>query len=145
MLSARPASIASPLNANASARPAPTRRGNSQLVPESGPNGVRVDAQCRTSLSDVYAIGDCAEHRNRFAEGDWVRLESVQNANDQAMVAAAAIMGEPSEYSATPWFWSNQYDLELQTVGLSRGFDETIVRGEPPRENSPSSICAAER
>jgi len=94
-------------------------------------NGVRVDTQCRTSIPDVFAIGDCAEHRNAFADHAWIRLESVQNANDQATVAAAAIMGESLEYAALPWFWSNQYDLKLQTVGLSSGFDDTVIRGDP--------------
>jgi 3-phenylpropionate/trans-cinnamate dioxygenase ferredoxin reductase component len=95
-----------------------------------GGNGVRVDGQCRTSLADVYAVGDCAEHRNFFAEEEWVRLESVQNANDQATVAAKAICGGDGSYAAVPWFWSNQYDLRLQTVGLSRGFDDLVVRGD---------------
>jgi 3-phenylpropionate/trans-cinnamate dioxygenase ferredoxin reductase subunit len=94
-------------------------------------NGVRVDMQCRTSLADVFAIGDCAEHRNVFADHEWIRLESVQNANDQATVAAAALMGEATKYTATPWFWSNQYDLKLQTIGLSRGFEDIVVRGDP--------------
>ncbi|MDP1027676.1 FAD-dependent oxidoreductase [Sphingomonas sp. KR1UV-12] len=96
-----------------------------------GGNGVRVDSQCRTSLTDIFAIGDCAEHRNVHARGDWVRLESVQNANDQAAVAAKAIAGRPEDYVAVPWFWSNQYDLKLQTVGLSRGHDAVVVRGDP--------------
>ena len=108
------------------------------IVPAVGPlidagaafgNGVRVDANCRTSLPDIYAIGDCAEHQSVYAEGEWIRLESVQNANDQAKTAAQAIVGNPSPYEAVPWFWSNQYDLKLQTVGLSRGYDELIVRG----------------
>ena len=94
-------------------------------------NGVRVDGQCRTSLPDIYAIGDCAEHRNRFASGQWRRLESVQNANDQANVAAKTICGLEADYDALPWFWSNQYDLKLQTVGLSQGHDQTITRGDP--------------
>ena len=96
-----------------------------------GGNGVRVDGQCRTTLPDIFAIGDCAEHRNAFAEGDWIRLESVQNANDQASLVARAIMGGTDEYKAVPWFWSNQYDLKLQTVGLSRGYDDLVVRGDP--------------
>ena len=94
-------------------------------------NGVLVDAQCRTSLADVFAIGDCAAHANRFADGETVRLESVQNANDQATVVAKTIMGLPVEYDAIPWFWSNQYDLKLQTVGLSIGHDATVLRGDP--------------
>lgn len=110
------------------------------IVPEVAPlvaagassgNGVDVDPHCRTSLADVYAIGDCAAHANRYAEGAMIRLESVQNAHDQAKVAALDILGQDNGYDAVPWFWSNQYDLGLQTVGLSSGFDEEIVRGDP--------------
>ena len=95
-----------------------------------GGNGVDVDELCQTSLPDVYAIGDCAMHANDFADGARIRLESVQNASDQATVVAKAITGNPAPYHAVPWFWSNQYDLRLQTAGLSMGFDETIVRGD---------------
>ena len=110
------------------------------IAPEVGPllaagaeagNGVRVDASCRTSLADVYAVGDCALHANAFAGDAEIRLESVQNAHDQAAVAARAIRGEAARYEAVPWFWSNQYDLRLQTVGLSLGHDDTVVRGNP--------------
>ncbi|MET4896760.1 FAD-dependent oxidoreductase [Sphingomonadaceae bacterium jetA1] len=94
-------------------------------------NGVMVDAQCRTSLPHIYAIGDCAAHANRFASGGVIRLESVQNANDQAVVAARTIVGREASYDAVPWFWSNQYDLKLQTVGLSTGFDTAVLRGDP--------------
>ena len=96
-----------------------------------GGNGVAVDAQCRTSLADVFAIGDCALHANGFADGQSMRLESVQNANDQATLVAKTIMGQELAYDAVPWFWSNQYDLKLQTVGLSTGFDAAVVRGDP--------------
>jgi 3-phenylpropionate/trans-cinnamate dioxygenase ferredoxin reductase component len=95
-----------------------------------GGNGVLVDEHCRTTLPHIYAIGDCASHRNGFADGATIRLESVQNANDQATTAAKAISGAPVPYAATPWFWSNQYDLKLQTVGLSTGYDATILRGD---------------
>lgn len=95
-----------------------------------GGNGVAVDSQCKTSLPDIYAIGDCALHANHFANGAAIRLESVQNANDQAQVVAKVISGAPIEYHAVPWFWSNQYDLKLQTVGLSHGFDQAAVRGD---------------
>jgi 3-phenylpropionate/trans-cinnamate dioxygenase ferredoxin reductase subunit len=96
-----------------------------------GGNGVAVDPQCRTSLPDIFAIGDCAAHANPFADGATIRLESVQNANDQAtLVAKAIVTGEPGEYHSVPWFWSNQYDLRLQTVGLSTGFDDVVVRGD---------------
>ena len=97
----------------------------------SGGNGVRVDGQCRTSLADVFAVGDCALHPNRFAGGELIRLESVQNATDQATVAARTIAGLEAEYDALPWFWSNQYDLRLQTVGISTGHDTALVRGDP--------------
>jgi 3-phenylpropionate/trans-cinnamate dioxygenase ferredoxin reductase subunit len=96
-----------------------------------GPNGVDVDGQCRTSLPHIYAIGDCAAHANGFADGAVIRLESVQNANDQAKIAAQTILGNSQDYAATPWFWSNQYDLKLQTVGLSTGHDATVLRGSP--------------
>ena len=96
-----------------------------------GSNGVDVDEYCRTTLPDIFAIGDCAAHRNSFAGGARIRIESVQNANDQASVAAAAICGRPFPYTATPWFWSNQYDLKLQTVGISVGHDDLVVRGDP--------------
>jgi 3-phenylpropionate/trans-cinnamate dioxygenase ferredoxin reductase subunit len=96
-----------------------------------GGNGVEVDEFCRTTLPDVYAIGDCAMHANDFAGGARIRLESVQNANDQASVVAKAITGNPAPYHAIPWFWSNQYDLRLQTVGLSGGHDDVVVRGDP--------------
>ncbi|KCZ94214.1 NAD(P)/FAD-dependent oxidoreductase [Hyphomonas johnsonii] len=95
------------------------------------PNGVKVDNRCRTSLPDIYAIGDCAAHANPFADGAIIRLESVQNANDMAGIVARDITGDPVQYSATPWFWSNQYDVKLQTVGLSAGHDTAILRGDP--------------
>lgn len=96
-----------------------------------GGNGVAVDSHCRTSLPDIFAIGDCALHANRYADGARIRLESVQNANDQASAAAKAILGAAVDYDATPWFWSNQYDIKLQTVGLSIGYDDAVVRGDP--------------
>ncbi|MEO0061522.1 MAG: hypothetical protein RLZZ08_82 [Pseudomonadota bacterium] len=96
-----------------------------------GSNGVDVDEFCRTSLPNVYAIGDCAAHANPYADGAVIRLESVQNANDMATTAARHICGDPQAYDAVPWFWSNQYDLRLQTVGLSIGHDATVLRGDP--------------
>lgn len=94
-------------------------------------NGVAVDPMCRTTIPDIYAIGDCALHRNRFGPDRPVRVESVQNAADQAKVVALDILGRPEAYAATPWFWSNQYDVKLQTVGLSTGYDDALVRGDP--------------
>lgn len=96
-----------------------------------GANGVDVDEYCRTSLPGVYAIGDCAAHANPYANGAVIRLESVQNAHDMANTAARAICGDPQPYSAMPWFWSNQYDLKLQTAGLTIDHDTTVLRGRP--------------
>lgn len=93
-------------------------------------NGVDIDGQCRTTLPHIFAIGDCARHANAFADG-WIRLESVQNATDQAAVVAKAILGQAVDYSSVPWFWSNQYDIKLQTVGISTGFDALMIRGIP--------------
>lgn len=95
----------------------------------SGSNGVDIDEFCRTTLDDVYAIGDCAAHANPYADGAVIRLESVQNAHDMAVCAARGIMGDAQPYDALPWFWSNQYDLKLQTVGLSLDHDAEVIRG----------------
>lgn len=95
------------------------------------PGGVDVDDHCRTSLPHIFAIGDCAAHDNSFAGGAHIRLESVQNANDMATTVARLLTGNPKPYHAVPWFWSNQYDLRLQTVGLSTGFDNAVLRGDP--------------
>lgn len=97
----------------------------------SGGGGADVDEYCRTSLPNIFAIGDCAAHANDFAGGIVMRVESVQNANDMANAVAKSITGELTAYHAVPWFWSNQYDLRLQTVGLSVGYDATVVRGDP--------------
>jgi 3-phenylpropionate/trans-cinnamate dioxygenase ferredoxin reductase subunit len=98
-----------------------------------GANEVLVDGHCRSAIPGVYAVGDCAAHANRYAGGATIRLESVQNAVDMAKAAAAHIVrGDDAPiYDACPWFWSNQYELKLQTVGLSLGHDETVVRGQP--------------
>ena len=96
-----------------------------------GTNGVDVDELCRTSLDDTYAIGDCAAHANPYADNAVIRLESVQNATDMANTVAKHITGEREPYNTIPWFWSNQYDLRLQTVGFSTEDDEAIVRGDP--------------
>lgn len=110
------------------------------IVPETGPlteagaadrNGVEVDVFCQTSLDGIYAIGDCAAFACPWAGGAVMRVESVQNAADQAVTAARHIMGDNRPFDALPWFWSNQYDLKLQTVGLSVGYDRTVLRGDP--------------
>lgn len=96
-------------------------------------NGIKVDATARTSNADIYAIGDCTYHHNPHYDRH-VRLESVQNAVDQAKVAAAAICGKDIEYNAIPWFWSDQYDVKLQIVGLTEGFDTKIIRREEKQQ-----------
>ncbi|WP_432106088.1 NAD(P)/FAD-dependent oxidoreductase [Streptomyces sp. bgisy091] len=93
-------------------------------------DGVVVDARLRTSDPDVFAVGDCARFPSPHA-GRHIRLESVQNASDQAKCVAAAICGEPYAYTALPWFWSQQYALRLQIAGLTAGHDETVTVGDP--------------
>jgi 3-phenylpropionate/trans-cinnamate dioxygenase ferredoxin reductase subunit len=93
-------------------------------------NGVAVDEQGRTSLTDIFAIGDCALHENPYGNGAPIRLESVQNAHDMALNVAQCLMGNPRKYDVVPWFWSNQYDLRLQTIGLSIAHDQCVLRGE---------------
>lgn len=93
-------------------------------------NGITVDEHARTSDPDIYAAGDCANHFDPFY-GRRMRLESVQNAMDQARTAADNLVGIEAVYDAQPWFWSDQYDLKLQMVGISQGFDDAVVRGNP--------------
>jgi len=100
-------------------------------------NGIAVDAFTRTEDPVIYAIGDCCNHENVFLQRR-LRLESVPNAAEQARVCAAAICGKPTPYSAIPWFWSDQYDLKLQMVGLSEGYDQLVMRGDVAKE----SFCA---
>jgi 3-phenylpropionate/trans-cinnamate dioxygenase ferredoxin reductase subunit len=91
-------------------------------------NGIAVDELARTADPNVVAAGDCTSHP---IDGRRVRLESVANAVHQARVAAATLLGAPAPYSEIPWFWSDQYDLKLQIVGLSHGHDRVVLRGEP--------------
>ena len=93
-------------------------------------NGIVVDEFTRTSDAAIHAAGDCTNHPNALL-GSRLRLESVQNAVDQARVAAANLCGKPRAYAELPWFWSNQYDLRLQIAGLSQGHDRVLVRGSP--------------
>ncbi len=93
-------------------------------------NGIVVDDHCRTSDSDIFAVGDCTRHPNEIL-GFSVRLESVHNALEQAKTAASNICGEDSTYAQVPWFWSDQYDIKLQIAGLSQGYDQVVTRGEP--------------
>ncbi|TBR37412.1 NAD(P)/FAD-dependent oxidoreductase [Marinomonas agarivorans] len=92
-------------------------------------NGIRVDHCTQTSMDNIYAIGDCSNHYNPHYDR-YIRLESVQNAVDQAKTAAAAICGKSPVYNTIPWFWSDQYDVKLQMVGLSTGYNQIIVRHE---------------
>jgi len=97
-------------------------------------NGVTVDAQGRSSDPDIFAAGDCA---NFPWQGQRTRLESVQNAIEQAEHAAAAMLGAPEHYDPVPWFWSDQYDVKLQIAGLNRGYDQVVLRpGKRPGSQS---------
>lgn len=93
-------------------------------------NGIVVNEHAQTSDPNIYAAGDCTQHPSALYKRE-LRLESVQNANDQARVAAANICGKELIYDAVPWFWSDQYDVKLQMAGLNDGYDEVIVRGDP--------------
>lgn len=107
-------------------------RVNSELAAAAGiniDNGIRVDLTAKTSQDNIFAIGDCTNHYNQHY-GRFIRLESVQNAVDQAKVAAATICGKETIYDAIPWFWSDQFDIKLQMVGLSEGYDLALVRKE---------------
>ncbi len=109
---------------------------NDQLATEAGletDNGILVDGCGQTSDPEIYAVGDCTRfYSNRYKRS--VRMESVQNAIDQAKVAAQALLGQDVDYDPLPWFWSDQYDIKLQIAGLSEGYDDTILVGSP--ENS---------
>ena len=98
-------------------------------------NGIVVNERAQTSDPDIFAAGDCANHHNPIYDRR-LRLESVQNATDQSRVAAGAACGKQVSYSAVPWFWSEQYDLMLQIAGLSQGYDEIIIRGDPVNDRS---------
>ena len=96
-------------------------------------DGIVVDEHCRTSEPNVYAAGDCTRHPNRVL-GRRVRLESVQNAADQATVAARNLCGQDVAYDKVPWFWSEQFGLKLQTAGFFQGCDEVVRKGDPARD-----------
>jgi 3-phenylpropionate/trans-cinnamate dioxygenase ferredoxin reductase subunit len=101
-------------------------------------NGIAVDEYCRTSNPDVYAAGDCASHPSaRY--GRRVRLESVDNAFEQAKSAAANLMDKQQVHDRIPWFWSDQYTVKLMIVGLSQGHDRTVLRGDP--DSNSFSYC----
>jgi 3-phenylpropionate/trans-cinnamate dioxygenase ferredoxin reductase subunit len=88
-------------------------------------NGIKVDEMGQTSDSAIWSAGDCASFPYR---GDRIRLESVQNAIDQAEAVARNLMGAGAAYVPKPWFWSDQYDVKLQIAGLNTGYDRVVVR-----------------
>lgn len=103
----------------------------SELAEQAGlavDNGIVVDEFARTSDPDIFAVGDCSSHYNPIYDCR-LRLESVQNATDQARTAAQALCGKMIPYRALPWFWSDQYELKLQIAGLSQGYDRVVLRG----------------
>ena len=113
---------------------------NTELAQAAGldiDNGIAVDDRCQTSDPDIYAVGDCTSHPNSIYARR-LRLESVHNAVEQAKTAAGNICGIETHYSQVPWFWSDQYDLKLQIAGLSEGYDQVVLRGDP---SSKSFAC----
>lgn len=101
-------------------------------------DGIVVNECFRSEDDRIFAIGDCARHPNAFAGALW-RLESVQNAVDSANLVADVILGEKRTYEDLPWFWSDQYDVKLQTAGLWHLADDIVVRGDP--EQPPFSVA----
>jgi 3-phenylpropionate/trans-cinnamate dioxygenase ferredoxin reductase subunit len=105
---------------------------NIELAQQAGlacaPDGLAVDELCRTSDPAIVAAGDCTS-RPVPGQSGTVRIESVPNAVEQARAAAATLCGQHQPCSSVPWFWSDQYELKLQMVGLSRGHDQVVVRG----------------
>jgi len=91
-------------------------------------NGISVDEYLQSADTNIFAIGDCAEYPNVFAGGR-VRLESVQNAADQAQCLAKTIAGRATKYNSLPWFWTDQYEIKLQMAGISAGHDLVVTRG----------------
>jgi 3-phenylpropionate/trans-cinnamate dioxygenase ferredoxin reductase component len=97
-------------------------------------NGIVVDEFTRTADHEIVAAGDCTNHPNEIL-GRCIRLESVPNAVEQARAAAATLCSKERPYRAVPWFWSDQYDLKLQMVGLSEGYDQLVLRGSPEKRS----------
>jgi NADPH-dependent 2,4-dienoyl-CoA reductase/sulfur reductase-like enzyme len=100
-------------------------------------NGIKVDAKLLTSDPAISAIGDCASFPI-LQTGTWIRLESVQNATDQGRAVASRLLAKSSDYEAVPWFWSDQFDMKIQTTGLPQGCDKTVAIGDP--ENRRFSV-----
>ncbi|HVW70910.1 MAG TPA: FAD-dependent oxidoreductase [Steroidobacteraceae bacterium] len=93
-------------------------------------NGISVDDHCRTSDPHIYAAGDCTHHPS-LHYGRYLRLESVDNAFEQATTAALNLLGTPTVHDKVPWFWSDQYDLKMIIVGICHGADNVVTRGNP--------------
>lgn len=109
---------------------------NDELARQAGldcENGVVVDAYMRTSDSDILAIGDCTAFPSA-ALGRRIRLESVQNANDQARCAARTVAGKPEAYTALPWFWSDQGAVRIQIAGVPEQDHTRVLRGDPAQD-----------
>lgn len=116
-------------------------RVNTELAADCGlaiNNGIVVNEQCQTNDDNIFAIGDCTYHYNPHYDRN-IRLESVQNAVDQAKVVAKSICQKEAIYDSLPWFWSDQYDLKLQMVGLPEGYSEVVERVDPENENKRSA------
>lgn len=92
--------------------------------------GIITDDFCRASVPDIYAAGDCSEHRSSFYDVQ-MHLQSVPNAIEQGRTVAAAICGKAKPFKHVPWFWSDQYGVKLQSAGVMTGYDQIIVRGKP--------------
>jgi len=110
---------------------------NTELAEAAGldvENGVLVDEYARTNDPDIVAAGDCTNHAHGFLKRR-IRIESVPNASEQARVAAATICGKPIPHDGVPWFWSDQYDLKLQMVGINQGYDQVVIRGSMAANN----------
>ena len=95
-------------------------------------DGIIVDEFACTEGQNIFAAGDCTNHPNQLLSKR-IRLESVQNAIDQAKAGIQTFLGEKTPYKTVPWFWSDQYDLKLQIAGLSEGYDQILVRGDPKK------------
>lgn len=110
---------------------------NTELAEQAGlevDNGILVDLYTQTSDPDILACGDCTNHEHGFLQRR-IRLESVPNASEQARVAAANICGKQVPHEGVPWFWSDQYDLKLQMVGINQGHDQVVIRGSMEDNN----------
>jgi 3-phenylpropionate/trans-cinnamate dioxygenase ferredoxin reductase component len=119
---------------------------NVELAQDAGlavDNGIVVDEATQTSDPHIVAAGDCTSHPSAFL-GRRLRLESVPNALEQSRVAARTLLGQTASYNAVPWFWSDQYDLKLQMVGISAGHDQVVLRGDPATQRNFTAFYLAQ-